>query len=162
MSAFLSVVSHGAEHDGQHERYQNRDQERGKDRTPVAQAVFEFFTQDGQKLFHIPTSSSLDPIRSTNASSRVDCPVTRMISSVVPLATTLPLPITITRSQMAVTSCMMWVENKTHLPCSFRRRTRARRARVLITSSPLLGSSISMFCGPCTRARASATFTRSP
>ena len=42
------------------------------------------------------------------------------------------------------------------------RRTMVRTARVLMTSSPLVGSSSSTFCGSWTSARARATLVRSP
>ena len=57
---------------------------------------------------------------------------------------------------------MMWVDNTTECPSRRNPRTYSRRARVLITSSPLLGSSISTVCGVCTMARAMATLTRWP
>ena len=80
----------------------------------------------------------------------------------VPAATTRPLSTITTSSQSAATSCMTWLENRMQCPMPRSFRISARRARVAMTSRPLVGSSSSRFFGACTSARASATFTRSP
>ena len=67
-----------------------------------------------------------------------------------------PSAMTTIESQSADTSCITWLENSTHRPCSRSRRTMSRTARVLITSRPLVGSSSSTFDGSWTSARAIA------
>ena len=57
---------------------------------------------------------------------------------------------------------MMWLENSTHLPAFFNSRISSRIARVAMTSSPLVGSSSSTFCGSWISARAIAVFIFSP
>ena len=83
-------------------------------------------------------------------------------SSGVPEATTSPPAMTTIWSHRAATSCIMWLEKRMHLPSSRSRRSSALMARVLITSSPRVGSSSSRLAGRCTMARASPTFSRSP
>jgi hypothetical protein len=79
-----------------------------------------------------------------------------------PWATTTPRAMMRISSQSAETSCMTWLEKRTHLPSSLRRRITSRRFRVVMTSRPLVGSSSTTLGGSCTRMRAMATFMRSP
>ena len=104
------------------------------------------------------------PIRSvcTKASSRFDSPVCARSSSAVPCATTRPCAITTMRSHSAATSCMMWLEKITQRPSPRSCRRKSRRPRVVITSSPLVGSSRMTLRGSCTSARAIAVLVRWP
>ena len=66
------------------------------------------------------------------------------------------------RSQRSETSFIAWLEKSTAEPRSRNSRIISRIRRVLITSSPFVGSSSSTFCGRWTSARASSTRDRSP
>jgi len=76
-------------------------------------------------------------------------------------ATTRPWPRMTMRSHSAVTSCITWEENRRHLPCARRLRSMSRSARVLMMSSPLVGSSSSM-CRGRGPARGDRNLHRSP
>jgi hypothetical protein len=65
-------------------------------------------------------------------------------------------------SHSAETSCITWLEKRTHLPASRSRRITSRSLRVVITSRPLVGSSSMTLGGSCTSVRAMATFIFSP
>src|SRR5258706_2158068 len=146
------------------EERQRPDQDRcecqGEHGAPIAQAVAHLLQAHDRELrLH---GGAPSPARCTKASSRSARPLEASSSADVPCATTDPLPMITIASHNAETSCMTWLEKRTHLPASRSLRTTSRRLRVVMTSRPLVGSSSRTLGGSCTRARAIATFILSP
>ena len=126
-----------------HQRPGNRHaKQREKNTFAITQQIDDFFASDQRqtgerKTVHANNPSSL-PISFTKASSRLSSPVAASTSCGVPANTARPLLMITIRSHNAATSCMMWLEKSTHLPCALRPRIRWRMLRVDMMSRPLV------------------------
>src|SRR5690606_10709983 len=139
---------------------QRPEEQRRHERSPVADVIQHLLAEyDAGQAQH---QSATLVIAVTKASSRSAQLVLSRIASTLPCSATCPDAMMTISSQSAATSCMTWLENRTHFPRWRSSRTRSRSARVAITSRPLLGSSRITFCGSCTSARPSATLVRWP
>ena len=156
------LIHHPRDHQAEEQRSEQRsEQQRGEQRAPVAEILLDLLGKHGQQRAH-QTSSASSPSTFRNASSSEAAPRRERRASGVPSASTRPRPMMITRSHRAATSCITCDENRMQRPAAFRSASIQRRLRIAITSRPLVGSSRTRFCGPCTSARRSATLMRWP
>ena len=114
------------------------------ERPAIAKRVLHLFAEDDEDLLHGQSCRRLVFEPRQRHERILEIVVTGLRSQLVRRARRrrlFPRAITMIESHNAETSCITWLENSTQRPSARSRRMMSRTARVLITSSPLVGSS---------------------
>src|SRR5665213_2502569 len=142
-----ALIQHARHHGAKQQRPEQRPkQQRREQRPAIAQILQKLLAENDEERAHQPTPS-VSPNTCRNASSKEALALRSRIDCTVASARTLPWPMITTRSQSAATSCMTCEENRTQRPRRLRPSSISRRLRIAMTSSPLVGSSNTIFPG---------------